>query len=141
MKLLKKTFLCAALVAFAAVSGTATAQTLSSTSTYSNLAWSFSSGHPGFSSCSTLFLDATGDVYNSDHFSIYGQLYCPSMNGSYASVGSAYFDSFNGFHMTISLSVTHNLVCDNLSGATLSGTCPIYDNLGNQTGSAIISLL
>lgn len=141
MRFIKKTVLCAALLAFAAVSGTATAQTLGGTSTYSNLAWSFSSGHPGFSTCSTLFLDATGDVTHSDNFSIYGQLYCPALNGSYASVGSAYFDSFNSFHMTISLSVTHKLVCDNLNGSTLSGSCPIYDNLGNQTGSAVISLL
>ncbi len=139
MKMIRKIAACAALLAFTAVSTTAVAQV--NTYTYSNLAWSFSSGHPGFSTCSTLFLDATGDVYGSDNFSIYGQLYCPSLNGSYASVGNAYFDSFNGFHMTIRLSITHNLVCDNLNGNTLSGTCPIYDNQGNNTGSAVIHLL
>ncbi|HSI49804.1 MAG TPA: hypothetical protein VLA61_16150 [Ideonella sp.] len=140
MKMIKKWVACAAVLAFTAVSSTAVAQ-VTNTYTYAGLAWGFSSGHPGFSTCSTLFLDATGDVYNSDNYSIYGQLYCPSLNGSYASVGNAYFDSFNGFHMTIRLSVTHNLVCDNLSGNTLSGSCPIYDNLGVQTGTAFINLL
>src|SRR6187431_3274642 len=96
MKMFRKLAACAALLAFTAVSTTAVAQV--NTYTYSGLAWGFSSGHAGFSSCSTLFLDATGDVYGSDNFSVYGQLYCPALNGSYASVGSAHFDSFNGFH-------------------------------------------
>lgn len=139
-KMLRKLVAGAAMLAFTAVSTTAVAQ-VTNTYTYAGLAWGFSTGHAGFSTCSTLFLDATGDVYNSDNYSIYGQLYCPSLNGSYASVGNAYFDSFNGFHMTIRLSITHNLVCDNLSGNTLSGTCPIYDNQGNNTGFAVISLL
>jgi hypothetical protein len=127
--------LMAALLASAAVH----AQTLSNAYTYSGLTWAFSSGTTGLTACSELVLDATGDVYNSDNFATYGQLYCPSLGGSYASSGNAYFDSFNNFHMTVSLGVTYQMVCDNLSGATLSGSCPIYNNIGAQVGTAFIT--
>jgi hypothetical protein len=112
---------------------------LVNTFTYPALAWTVSTSTSGLTQCSELWLDATGAVGNSDDYSVYGQLYCPSLGGSYASSGNAYFDSFGNFHMTVSLGVTYQLVCDNLSGGTLSGACPIYDNLGVQQGSAVIS--
>jgi hypothetical protein len=115
------------------------AQTLSNAYTYSGLTWALSTSTTGLTACNELVLDATGDVYNSDNFAVYGQLYCPSLGGSYAASGNAYFDSFNNFHMTVSLGVTYQMVCDNLSGATLSGSCPIYNNLGAQTGTAFIT--
>ena len=127
-------------LAGAAVVQPAAAQ-LASTYTYPGLTWGFSTGQSGFSSCSTLSLDATGAAGKSDYYSVYGTLYCPSLGGSYANVGSAYFDSAGHFNMTISLGVTHNLVCNNLSASTFSGQCPIYDNLGSQTGFAVINLL
>jgi hypothetical protein len=105
--------------------------------TYAGLAWGFSTGHAGFSTCGTVFIDATGDLYNSDDYSTYGRLSCTG--GYYALVGNAYFDNANQFNMTLRLGVTHNLQCNNLVG--LSGQCPIYDNLGNQTGFAVINLL
>lgn len=115
------------------------AQTLSSTYTYSNLNWTFSTGQSGFTGCTNLFVDATGDIYNSDSFSAYGQLYCPGLGGSYASFGTAYFDASNNFNMTVTLGPAYQLVCTNLSGATLSGSCTIYNNNGTSTGTAFIS--
>jgi hypothetical protein len=109
--------------------------------TYSGIAWAFSTTTPGISSCGTLVLDATGDVNHSDSFAVYGTLNCPSLGGNYASSGTAYFDSQNLFHMTTSLSVSYQMVCDNLSGASLSGSCPIYNNVGTLVGTAFISFL
>jgi hypothetical protein len=119
----------------------AQAQTLGTTSTYSGLTWSVSTDAAGLGGCTRLLVDATGDVSHSDNFAVYGQLYCPSAGGGYASSGAAYFDSFNSFHMTVSLGVTYQLVCDNLSGATLSGSCPVYNNAGTQVGTAFITFL
>jgi hypothetical protein len=115
------------------------AQTLGTPSTYSGLTWTVSTDAPGLGSCTQLLLDATGDLTHSDNFAIYGQLYCPSVGGGYASSGSAYFDSFNGFHMTVSLGLTYQLACDNLSGATLTGSCPVYSNAGTQVGTAFVT--
>ena len=115
------------------------AQTLSNAYTYSGLTWAVSTSTTGLQNCTELVLDATGDVYNSDNFAVYGQLYCPSLGGSYAVSGNAYFDSFDNFHMTVSLGVTYQLVCDNLSGSTLSGSCPIYNNSGTPSGTAFIT--
>ena len=83
----------------------------------------------------------TGDVGASNNYSSYGQVFCPALGGNYASSGNAYFDSFSNFHLSVSVGVTYQLVCDNLSSATLSGSCPIYDYLGNQVGSAFVSFL
>ena len=130
----------AALFALLACAGL-NAQTLAPASTYSGLTWTFSTTTTGLTSCSDLVLDATGDVSNSDNFGIHGQLNCPSLGGSYASTGTAYFDSTGKFHMTTSLSVTYQMVCDNLSGSNLSGSCPIYNNLGTPVGTAFISFL
>jgi len=127
----------AALLAAAATQ----AQTLGAPSTYSGLTWSVSTDAAGLGSCTQLLVDATGDLAHSDNFAMYGQLYCPSLGGGYASSGSAYFDSFNNFHMTVSLGVTYQLVCDNLNGATLTGSCPVYNNAGTQVGSAFVTFL
>jgi hypothetical protein len=117
------------------------AQTLGTPSTYSGLTWSVSTDAAGLGSCTQLLVDATGDVTHSDNFAMYGQLYCPSLGGGYASSGSAYFDSSNNFHMTVSLGVTYQLVCDNLNGGTLTGSCPVYNNAGTQVGSAFVTFL
>lgn len=119
----------------------AQAQRIGTTYTYSGLTWSVSTNVVGMEYCNRLFLDATGDIYNSDHFATYGQLYCPALGGGYASAGSAYFDPADGFHMTVSLGITYKLVCDYLSGATLSGSCPVYNHLGAQVGTAFVSFL
>lgn len=137
MRSLKKLFLVAGLALATALN----AQTLGNTSTFSGLLWFVSTSTPGLQGCTELILDATGDVGRSANYAMYGQVYCPSLGGSYASSGNAYFDALNGFHMTVSIGVTYQLVCDNLSGATLSGTCPIYDNVGFQAGSAFVSFL
>ncbi|MDB5871981.1 MAG: hypothetical protein JWQ07_1423 [Ramlibacter sp.] len=135
MRSFKKLLLAVALFASAALHAQV------STYTYSGLTWGFSSTTAGLTACTQLVLDATGDVFGSDNFTVYGQLYCPSLGGSYASSGNAYFDSIGGFHMTTTIGVTYQLVCDNLSGSTYSGSCPIYNNLGTQVGSAVISFL
>ncbi len=119
----------------------APAQRIGNTYTYTGLTWSVSANVAGLEYCTRLFLDATGDIYNSDHFVTYGQLYCPALGGGYASTGSAYFDQSDAFHMTISLGITYKLVCDYLSGATLSGSCPVYNHLGAQVGTAFVSFL
>jgi hypothetical protein len=41
--------------------------------------------------------------------------------------------------MSVSIGVTLKLVCTDLNGATLSGSCAIYDNLGTQAGTALVS--
>ena len=137
MRTLKR--LAAALLAALLASTAVQAQTLSNAYTYSGLTWAVSTGTTGLTACNELVLDATGDVYNSDNFVMAGQLYCPSLGGSYAASGNAYFDSFNNFHMTVSLGVVYQIVCDNLSGSTLSGSCPVYNNLGTQSGTAFIT--
>lgn len=137
MRSLAKLALSAVLLAGASLN----AQTLGNTSTYSGLTWAFSSGVAGLQSCGTLVLDATGDIQRSDNFAAYGQLFCPALGGGYASSGNAYFDSTNAFHMSVRIGVAYIMVCDYLNGATLSGSCPIYDNLGNQAGSAFVSFL
>jgi len=130
-----------AALAVLALSGLAQGQTLSSTFTYSNLTWSFSTSQSGFTGCTQLFVDATGDIYNSDSFSAYGQLFCPGLGGSYASYGTAYFDASNNFNMTLTLGPSFQLVCTNLNGGSLSGTCTIFNNTGSSTGTANISFL
>ena len=138
MRALKKIGIALAVLALSTLGH---AQTLSSTYTYSNLTWSFSTGQSGFSGCTQLFVDATGDVYNSDSFAAYGQLFCPGLGGSFASSGTAYFDASNNFNMTLSLGPAFQLVCTSLSGFSLSGACTIFNNSGTTTGTANISFL
>jgi hypothetical protein len=135
MAVLKKLVLACALLGAAASHAA-----LSNAYTYSGLTWTFSTTTPGITQCSELILDATGDPYHSDAYATAGQLYCPALGGGYTSSGAAYFDGAGLFHMTVSLSVSYQMVCDNLSGS-LSGSCPIYNNLGTQVGTAFISLL
>ena len=138
MRLLKRLALCCALAGSAVAS--VSAATLDDTFTYTGLVWGFSTAQPGFSGCGTLVLDATGAVASSDRFGMHGQLQCPGLGGSFAAGGTSFFDPV-GFNMTIGLSVTHQLVCGNLNSFTLSGTCSIFDNVGNRTGTASISFL
>ena len=137
MRSFRKLALIAALCSAAALH----AQTLGNASTFTGLTWAFSSGTPGLEGCTLMVLDVTGDVGASNNYSSYGQVFCPALGGNYASSGNAYFDSFSNFHLSVSVGVTYQLVCDNLSSATLSGSCPIYDYLGNQVGSAFVSFL
>jgi hypothetical protein len=137
MRSFRKLALIAALCSAAALN----AQTFGNASTFAGLTWDFSSSAPGLESCTLLVLDVTGAVGASNNYSAYGQVFCPALGGSYASSGNAYFDSFSNFHMTVSMGVTYQLVCDNLSGGSLSGSCPVYDYLGNQVGSAFVSFL
>lgn len=132
------------LIALAAAASTAAvpAQSLVATSTYAGLLWSFSaSANSGFSGCTQLQVDATGAVGRSDNYAMYGQLYCPSLGGTYAVDGSAYFNSAGQFNITLDFGVAYKLVCNNLSGATLSGNCLVYNSAGTQTGTASISFL
>jgi len=134
MDLLKK--LAVLVVALLSASGSS-AQTFGSPSTYSGLTWAVSTDMGGLTSCNQLFVDATGDVYNSNDYVIYGTLNCS--DGSYFSSGNAYFGTSGSFNMSVSIGVAFKLVCVGLSGATLSGSCGIYDNLGTQTGTAFVS--
>lgn len=134
MHLLKKLAVLA--VALLSTSGSSAA-TVGSTSTYGGLTWSVSTSMGGFTSCNQLFVDATGDASNSNDYVIYGTLNCA--NGSYFSSGNAFFGTDGSFNMSVSIGVAHKLVCVNLSGATLSGSCSIFDNLGTQTGTAFVS--
>ena len=137
MRTFRKLALAAALF-WAAASN---AQTLGNTSTFAGLTWDMSNTAPGLEACTQLVLDASGDIGQSNNYSTYGQLFCPALGGSYAASGNAYFDSFGNFHMTLSTATTYQVVCDDLSGASLSGSCPVYDYFGNQVGSAFLSFL
>jgi hypothetical protein len=134
MRLLTK--LAVLVVALLSASGSS-AQTFGRTSTYGGLTWSVSTNMGGFTSCNQLYVDATGDATNSNDYVIYGTLNCA--NGTYFSSGNAYFATDGSFNMSVSIGVAYKLVCVNLRGATLSGSCIIYDNLGNQTGTAFVS--
>jgi hypothetical protein len=135
MSILRKLAVVAALLACSAVQAQ-----ISPASTYAGLTWTFSTGDtPGLTGCSDLVLDATGDFSTGESYAMTGRLYCPSAGGSYASSGVAYFDAAGLFHMTTSLSVSYQLVCDNLGG--LSGSCPVYNNLGTRVGTAFITFL
>jgi len=138
MRLLRTLALCCALAAPAVAN--VSAATLNNSFTYSGLVWAFSTSQPGFSNCGTLILDATGAVGNSDNFGMHGELQCPGLGGSFTSGGTAFFGAGGGFNMTVNLSVSHQLVCGNLDGS-LGGACAIFDNLGNQTGTAFIDFL
>ena len=127
----------AALLALCLMTATANAQVYGNTNTYSGLSWGFSSGQAGFTSCSTLFLDATGDFSNSSNYVLYGDLSCSG--GSYFSNGNAFFDGFGNFNLSVEIGVAHKLVCVGLNGSTLSGSCTIYNNSGVVTGSATIT--
>jgi hypothetical protein len=127
-------------LAIAAAAGVS-AQTLGNTSTYSGLTWDVSTNAPGVESCTRLLLDATGDISQSNQYSAYGQLYCPALNGGYASSGAAYFDSAGTFHMSVNLGITYEMVCDYLSGSSLSGSCPVYNHDGVQVGTAAVTFL
>lgn len=133
MRLLKK--LAVLVVALLSASGSS-AQTFGSASTYGGLTWTVSTTMSGFTSCNQLFVDATGDASHSNDYVIYGTLNCA--NGSHFSSGNAYFATNGSFNMSVSMGVAYKLVCVNL-GASLSGSCTIYDNLGNQTGTAFVS--
>jgi hypothetical protein len=124
-----------------AAAATVPAQTLGSTSTYAGLTWNLSTNAPGVEACTELFLDATGDISQSNQYSTYGQVYCPALNGGYASSGAAYFDTAGTFHMSVNLGITYQLVCDYLSGSSLSGSCPVYNHDGVQVGTATVSFL
>jgi hypothetical protein len=117
------------------------AQTLGNTSTYAGLTWNVSTNAPGLESCTRLMLDATGDVSQSNQYAAYGQLSCPALGGGYASHGAAYFDNTGLFHMTVTFGVTYQLVCDYLDGGSLSGSCPVYNNVGAQVGTAVVTFL
>lgn len=129
-KLLAALALCAGAV-------TAQAQTYGYTNTYSGLAWDFFSSQSGFTSCTTLFLDATGDFTNSSNYSMYGDLSCSG--GSYFVSGTGYFDSGGGFNLQLDLGIAHKLQCISLPG--LTGNCTIYNNSGTSTGTAFVEFL
>ena len=133
MRLLKK--LAVLVVALLSASGSG-AQTLGSTNTYSGLNWFVSTNVSGFTSCNQLFVDATGDLSNSNNYVVYGTLNCS--NGSYFSSGNAFFGADGSFNMSVSIGIGLYLVCVSLNGNTLSGECGIYDNLGNL-GPAFVS--
>jgi hypothetical protein len=130
-----------ALAATMLAAATVHSQTLGNTSTYSGLTWDVSTNAPGVEACTRLFLDATGDVSQSNQYAAYGQLFCPALSGGYASHGAAYFDSAGSFHMTVNLGITYQMVCDYLSGSSLSGSCPVYNYQGTQVGTATVTFL
>lgn len=137
MRSLKTLALAAAMLATANVHS----QTLGNTSTYAGLTWDVSTNAPGVEPCTRLFLDATGDISQSNQYAVYGQLYCPALSGGYASHGAAYFDTAGTFHMSVNLGITYRMVCDYLSGSSMSGSCPVYNYLGTQVGSATVTFL
>jgi hypothetical protein len=137
MRTLKTVALSAALLGAAGLQ----AQTLGNTSTYAGLTWAVSTNAPGLENCTQLLLDATGDISQSNQYAAYGQLSCPALAGSYASHGAAYFDGSGLFHMTVTFGTTYQLVCDYLNGSSLSGSCPVYNNIGTQVGTAVVTFL
>lgn len=134
MSLLKK--LAVLVFTFLSASG-AYGQTVGSASTFAGLTWSVSTTMAGFASCNQLAVDFTGDFTNSYRYVVYGTLNC--YGGSHFSSGNAFFSADGSFNMSVRMGIGLNLVCANLNGATLSGPCAIYDNLGTQTGTAYVS--
>lgn len=138
MRLLRKIgLLVASLLAAVSVS----AATYGNTNTYAGLTWSFSTSVSGLSGCNYMILDATGDFAQSDNYSIYGTLDCPTLGGSYNASGNAYFGGNGGFNISMLVGVVYQIVCTNLNGSTLSGSCPVYNNSGTLMGTAFVTFL
>ncbi|MBI5275926.1 MAG: hypothetical protein HY854_05645 [Burkholderiales bacterium] len=109
--------------------------------TYSGLAFDVDTSHSGYSACTTLYVDATGDPGSLNAtYTMYGTLACGGPNpGYYAVDGSAYF-SGNTFNFTVDVGVASKLSCVNMSASTFSGgTCTMYT--GASSSPAFVFLL
>lgn len=135
MTLIKKILGLAVLAGFASMAHAVTATVPTS---YNGLTWTFTSTAPGQTDCTQLVLDATGDLTNGFGIGLHGFLNCTS--GSFAVSGTAYFTVSGQLNMTMHVGAGTIVVCNGLSGATLSGPCTIFNanGLGLGTGSIAI---
>lgn len=104
--------------------------------TYSKLIWQMSTTAPGFTSCTQIYMDATGDLDNSENLILAGGMNCGSFG--YAVVGAAYL----GRDGTLNFTVYHggySTDCSRL--VNFAGTCFTYDGAGVRRGSGTIRLL
>jgi len=104
--------------------------------TYTNLTWGVSNSISGFSTCTELRVDATGDLVTSNKIVIYGGLNCPT--GTYGITGSGYLSTSGTVVMNLILGLGNSVLCNNL--ANLSGTCSVYSAAGYYLGALYITL-
>jgi hypothetical protein len=122
----------------AAATATSQAQTLASTQTYSNIAFSLTPAPPNYSACNELRIDASGDFASSTKFVVFGVLNCPTTATGYTLAGSGYF-GFNGsLNMSFFMSNGLWMQCPTL--VNLAGTCTFHNGAGVQVGSTAIAL-
>jgi hypothetical protein len=113
--------------------------TYGSTQTYGGLTWSVSTGASGLSSCTQLFLNASGDFVNTQGFALFGAYNCPALGGGYAATGVGYFGTDGSFNMTVTFGNGAQVSCTRLPAGTMSGTCSIYNSTGTYQGPASVS--
>jgi hypothetical protein len=115
------------------------AVTLSTPTSFNGLTWNFASGAAGFSTCSQIVVDATGDLYQGHALGIHGYLNCS--NGAYGLSGTAYIATNGTLNMTIAVGASTTVACVNLPGTSFSGTCTLYNGIGTVTGTATVNYL
>lgn len=114
----------------------ASAASLGSPTTYSNLVWSTSFTASGLTGCTQLVIDATGDLVRSDALVLYGALNCN--NGVYGVTGSVFTASDGTLHITMMVA-GYTVSCPRI--ASYAGNCTVYDADWVSRGSGVIQLL
>ena len=122
----------------AGLSALAAAQAITSTLTYSNLAFSLTTSLSGYAACNELRVDASGDLVTSTKFIVYGVLNCPSTATGYTLAGSGYVGFDGSVNMAFFMSNGMALQCPRLVG--LAGACTFHNAAGLEVGSATIAL-
>jgi len=118
--------------------GLAQAQTLATTQTFSNLAFSLTTTLSGYTACNELRLDASGDFASSTKFVVYGVLNCPSTATGYTLAGSGYVGFDGSINWAFFMSNGMALQCPRL--VNLAGSCTFHNGAGVQVGTATIAL-
>lgn len=127
-----------ALLALGVLAPLAQAQTLATTLTYANLAFSLTTTLSGYTACNELRIDASGDFASSTKFVAYGVLNCPSTATGYTLAGSGYIGFDGSINMAFFMSNGMALQCPRL--VNLAGACTFHNAAGLQVGTATLAL-
>lgn len=115
------------------------ASTFGTASTYSGITWAVYSNASGFTGCTNLLLDATGDMKNASSFVLSGTLNCPALGGGYGVVGSLYLGTNGTFNMNVLVGAGVAMQCVNMVG--LSGTCVFTSSVGTRLGTGTLTFI
>lgn len=121
----------------ASAAGLAQAQSVATTTTFANLAFSLNTTLSGYTACNELRLDASGDFASSTKFIVYGVLNCPSTATGYTLAGSGYVGFDGSINWAFFMSNGMALQCPRL--VNLAGSCTFHNGAGVQVGTATIA--